>query len=561
MKLISGPVLLGFGDLFEETIGATPRKPSQRKPSTTPQKPGAAPARIYPAPARSQVTKQHGQVLRRAQTTLAQAARAAKAAIRVATPKTKIQGDEIDVMLGLVDKPLTPKQTMAVAKHKKAQASAGQAGQIARAAGQKAIKAAQNLAQATLRQKAVADRLRGKRSGRRPTRIRGLLADPVIGASVAAMLDDYYAQVGAEPDPQNPGALTDGNPDPAFAQAEGAEGGTGGAPPTDVLDNADSLPPPPPMSTFIPDMDLVGGILYDGSRGTPDGFCGSYGLMSRATDDPSGVPKTAGIDPVYHYGYVFGRYWDKGNERGIPFGDNLASNRWNHVKGRWILGDFRDSAAVHRSDGAAVVDLSEALKSPQTNSPKGVPYGPLVGNPTMPEFKGLRVDGQGRMFFLPQEAPDWLTFPLKQASALTAKKEQEAAAAAAKAEAAAAAKAQADAQAQKAQQDAANALAESQAASEAKQAESKAQGQQIAQETQASQILLQQAQAEAEQNRQAGEILLQQARQQAEWQARQAQRAPATMGPDPGYDPGYDPDPDDSGGEFDDADEASEQGT
>ena len=64
------------------------------------------------------------------------------------------------------------------------------------------------------------------------------------------------------------------------------------------------------------------------------------------------------------------------------------------------------------------------------------------------------------MFWLPQEAPEWLTFPLRQAAAITAQAAAKAAEEARKADALALAKIQADLALAQTEQDAANALAE-----------------------------------------------------------------------------------------------------
>jgi hypothetical protein len=168
----------------------------------------------------------------------------------------------------------------------------------------------------------------------------------------------------------------------------------------------------------------------------------------------------------------------------------------------------------------------EAYQSASKNNPYGVPYGPLVGNPGMPDFAHMRVDAAGNMFWLPQEAPDWLTFPIKQAAALTAQAAKKAEEEAAKAAAAAEAKARADEASAQAAQDAANALAESQATSAAKVAQTEEETKQAQAETQAQQALVQQQAAETaekgvetEQMKQAGELMLAEAKRQQEYLA------------------------------------------
>jgi hypothetical protein len=213
-----------------------------------------------------------------------------------------------------------------------------------------------------------------------------------------------------------------------------------------------------------------------------------------------------------HYGVVWGLY-DKDLNGGLPGGDELDKSAWNHFKGGKGRGDWHSA-----------LDPGGAFQSVTVNSPQGKQYGPLVGNPVMKDFARMRVDAAGNMFWLPQEAPDWLTFPIKQAAALTAQAAKKAEEEAAKAAAAADAKVKADAAAAQAAQDAANALAESQAASTAKVAKGEEETKQASAETQAQQALVQQQTAETtakgletEQMKQAGELMLSQARRQEEY--------------------------------------------
>lgn len=578
---IPGNALLGFNDYFADSerdvVGAASSRravPKRllsakiSKASRTTYRKGSGQMSGLP---RSAVTAQHGKVMRSARVVAAKAAKAVSVAraslqkhLQAAAGRKKvvIGLDEAigNVEIGGVDDPttmgyveigaaaagtLTPRAKLAVKRHNEALARADKDAKALARQTLKTKAAVVALAKQLSSQRAVSAKLQGKKRGAARTRLRGdaSLELDLLGQAAQAIFQEYYDSVGAAPDPANPGYLDDGTPDPAYAAASprsapetAAESDSFESP----LDSGVELPPPPPMDTFISDMEAVGGILYDGSKGTPDGYVGSYGLMTRTTDIDSGVPDTLGIDPVFHYGFVFGRYDADGVEKGIRWGSNLPSGVWNHVKGRWILGAFREDAFVHKSGGLAQVDAATALTSIRVSNPKGVSYGPLIGNPAMPNFKGMRVDGSGRMFWLPQEAPDWLTYPLKQAAALTAQKEKAAAEAAAKAEALQRAKDAADAAAAQAQQEAANALAESQAASaarvadiqtasEAKAAEAKSQAEaqqqlvetersktarrdvETSQQKQVGDLLLQQAQADAEQERRVTDLLIQQA--------------------------------------------------
>jgi hypothetical protein len=544
MDRIDGDVLLGFGDFFSgyDDIGADKKAPPAKK--------GAAPVQVLPyvKPKRTQTVQQHGKVLRHAHDVALKAAQSigqaqhllARKAMTVTPPRpvastraaaAKLAGRRVSVGADVAAK-MSPRAALAVKRHNDAVTKSRQAAKVLAQHALKTKASVQALAKHMVTQKKLSKTMRTPAHGgvrhlptgkmKTPVHVGALLADPVVGPQVAKLFHDYYTTIGADPDPSNPGYLTDGSPDPAMMPVDASADPTLADPTLSdpslaaddsPVDSGQDLPPPADMSTFIPDMAAVGGIAYNGSKGTPSGYVVSYGLATRKTDIPSGYVKAAGIDPTEHYGYVFGRYHDDGAEKGVPFGDFKNSTGWNHVHGRYHSG----IGSWHNP-----CDPSEAFGSNSKTNPKGVSYGPLVGNPSMPDFKGMRVDAQGNMFWLPQEAPDWLTFPLKQAAAMTAQAAAKAAADAAAADAAAAAKAQADAAAAQAAQDAANALSESQSASQQKIAQGEA-------ETQAQQALVQQQQAdtaaqavETEQTKQAGQLLLSQAQQDQE-QGKQVQ--------------------------------------
>lgn len=497
MQKINGPSLLGFTEFFTPTdvVGAT--KLNLRKsliaPGKTPTKTGKPGSYVVK---KNPTVQNHGKVLSTARTIAAKAVKAAAGALRAASKKPPA------THVGVVARATTPKQKQAVAKAQAATAKAHALAQKAGAAGVSTKKAAIELAKHAKNQKALADRMRGKGGA---TRVRGNVE---IGYD---QLEQYYDMVGADPDMNNPGFLTDGTTDPAYATPDSAAADAGLDLGLSPGDTATALPPPPAMSEPVPDLTVVGGIMYNGEHGTPDGYVGSYRLFTRETDIPSAPGSSPGIDGSAHYGYVWGQYNDTGPEKGIPWGDeNTVSGKWNHIHGRHWL--------IHRLP-VEQVDFPAAMGSIQNENPNHVSYGPLVGNPAMPAFAGMRVDSAGRMGWYPQEAPDWLTAPLKQAAALTAQAAQKAAAEAAAADAAIAAKAAADQAAAQAAQDAANALAESQEVSAANVAQSQ-------QETQAQQMMVDQAKADqaaqmmqAQQGQQVNDMMLQQAQRQQAYMA------------------------------------------
>lgn len=531
-KKISGPALCGFADYFEPTpfVGAAPRATGQRK--QTAHGPTGKPG-LLKAPPKSKTVAQHSAVLKKAQSVLTATHATVKKAAQLTLAKPAaptVRRSSARVVMGhggqFVVVGATAAQSPKVkAAQKKLQAAQAKVKKLTDDATKKtkvAHASVTRLASQITHQKNIARKM----TGHRPA------AHPLAPSRAAHRVMGY---VGADPsnppDPNNPGFLMDGSLDPNYVSPSD-EGATS----SDPLADMTNLPPPPPMNTFIPDYTAVGGVLYQNQKGMPDGFCLSYWFASgtggpnqkRATDHQVTID-TWGIDGTEHHGYVFGKFWDKAQPGGIAFGDDLKSGVWNHVHGRHILG----------SEGWwTEVPASEAYQSYAKNSPQGTPFGPLIGNPLMSDFVGMRVDGNGNMFWLPQEAPDWLTFPLKQAASLTAQATAKAQADAQAAAAAAAAKAAADAAAAQAAQDAQNALAESQAQSESRVQATQTASAQAAQDLEERKLAAQQAAADAElQRQQAQQALVE--RQAALQAAQQEDAAAAAQGGYGGSGGGY----------------------
>ena len=534
MSTIDGPALLGFSDFFStDNVGAADRgygseigaakKPAAKAPAK------AGPAgkyfKAYPKPARTQTVQSHGKVLKKSRNVATKAAKTIGVAMHllsrkpaVASPAAKLHGRTVHVGADVAAK-MTPKAKAAVAKHNAAVAKAKKASQVLAHHAVKTRDAVKTLAKKMVAQKKTSKFLRTPLK-KRAVHVGELLADPIVGEQVAQMLGEYYESIGADPDPANPGYLTDGSPDPAAATAGPAPSDADlGLPAEDpvsaVVDSGADLPPPLAMSEPIVSMEQVGGIAYDGSKGRPNGYLGSYGLFTRDTEEDARGGKVAGSDSGRNYhGFVWGSFDQDQIPNGVPYGGRLKEDTWHLLHGRWVR-----SGEGNWSDD---VSEAEAFASSQKTAPNGQKFGPLVGNPGMPDFKALRVDSQGNIFWLPQEAPDWVTFPIKQAAALTARAEAEADAAEKKAAAAAAAKIAADNAAAQAAQEAANALAESAAASTAKIAKGEEETKQAAEttkqqatETEAQQALVKQqaedttAQAvETQQTKEAGTLML-----------------------------------------------------
>ena len=226
-------ILLGFSDFFD-AVGAV-KKPAP-KPAGGKTGKGSKTFKPYPKPALTSGVKGHkkalktghsailkaGKALGRAQLLLAHkpAAKLPPAVTKSVAPAArnlvKITGKNV-VLGATVAAKMSPKAMRAVQIHNAAVAKAKKAAQVLAQHALKTKKSVQHLAKKMVEQKKTMKQLRSpKRPG---THVGDLLADPVIGEHVAEMLGEYYESVGADPDPANPGFLTDGSPDPAAGAA------------------------------------------------------------------------------------------------------------------------------------------------------------------------------------------------------------------------------------------------------------------------------------------------------------------------------------------------------
>ncbi len=488
---IPGPPLAGFADMFttdDVYMGASAAKPrAPMKPSLDAKRATVPAKKVVPGKGkmsglkRNETVAEHARTLKSGKVTAAKAVSAVSKAVTLLKRKPPAK----PVVLGAAaTAKLTPKAQAALRKQNAAATKSVKASQDLAAAARTAKKTAVTLAKALQNQRKVATAIR--RRGR----------TAVGGEDMQALLEQYYVAIGAEPDPQNPGSLTDGSMDPA---------GVLNMPMDDViaespLDYADELPPAPSMDTVIADMAAVGGIPYNGEKGWPRYSKGSYIYFYGPQNERGGM-----------FGMVWG--WDKMNwpNSGDPI-------RWIKRFGQ-AAGTGNDNWDDGFGDDGGAVNAS-AANDPRNNT-TGMVYGPIIGNPAMKDFAGMRFDSKGRAFWLPQEAPEWITFPLRQAAAQAAQEEKKAALAAAKVEEAARAKEAADMAAERARADAAALLAERQAESEAKVQATQQQTQAAQQEVQAQSELLEQAKvdreraaAEAAQQREVDAMLIEQARRQ-----------------------------------------------
>lgn len=346
---IPGDPIIGLNDLFVGLAKAgTPAPPRQPPPAGA--RGGKGPAKGTAGPG----TKEGHAAAKAASINVLQAGKkllnvASKAAASVQKYKTAVKVGEHSpiiplepvgvrengkVVLGAATKaPLTPAQIAAVQKHVNSVARTAAANrrlstlaQKAQKVGTAAIAASKNTTAA------IAAALQPKwrpggtttvlghqsfMAGLEPDCYLGLLQDPILGGEVAQLLEEYYTAIGATPDPANPGFLTDGSPDPAFADPNAANSpGAGdleaGLPPADdggmgpvtapdgtvIYDPATdpAVVPVPQRGGSLPQDEAnlkwdhvpEDGIPYDGSKGLPQDSVGSWNVFYGTTKDKYG---------------------------------------------------------------------------------------------------------------------------------------------------------------------------------------------------------------------------------------------------------------------------------
>jgi hypothetical protein len=464
MEKIPGPALCGFHNLFEGGSSVDERFDSELL--------GAAPKPHQPK--QSKTIAQHAKTLKHARKVLAQShakvvAAAKKTLAKPPTPpargpaKVVVHGDGYTIIgasaMAAVNQ---PKVRAAVAKLKAARTKQEKAASAAAKKTKAAHVTVTALANQIKKHEGVAKKLSGK-GGK--VGVHGFIG---VDANGLWPGDPGYDPT-TDPDASGSGGYTT-TTSPSAAQIDPNTGAaTNPALDVDTLVAAANAAPVP-FVNYIADSSIYPIIKYSGERGTPDGYLGSLGLFWRQTDHYV-EPKTAMIDGTEHYGYVWGRYPDESNVGGVPWGGNFPAGQWNHVHG------YYNGVRHYDWFNEPAPDAGTVAQSYNQASPRGVQYGPIVGNPALKDFADLRMDGNGVVFWMANEAPDWATAPLKAQAALTAAAAAKAQKDADAAAAAAQAKAAADAAAALAAQNAQNALDEANAASAARQQASQASGQ------------------------------------------------------------------------------------
>lgn len=433
---------------------------------------------------------------------------------------TAVRGDGTVVLGAVLPKGLTPKQKTAVQKHVQAVAKNVAATRRLAALAQKAQKVGGGAL--TFSQKAALDLKKAAapkwRTG--PTTV-----------------GDYYACIGAEPDPNNPGFLTDGSldpamvdpsmadpsmfdpyattPDPAAAQDD-ATGPVYGPDGTLLYDpNTDPMITPVPVrgQALTPDEAQVtfekvpeDGVVYNGARGLPVNCIGSWNVFYGSQKGPEGF----GIP-----GFL----------RGSLDGGNLIQWVYNAPE----FGDASFRVAPRTFQTAATSGAPDAAAVQANSLQRG--WGPVIGNPRDPFFANLQYATADKAYFwqgkcAPRAATAEIDMKIEQANA----KVRSANRTAALLRAAQMTKDLLDMQEAQAKQDAANALAQSAADTqsdivrkqlEAQQAQLDMQQQQADMQTsvQQQQLDMQLAQQQAQMDAQMQQMQLQMMQQQAQQEA------------------------------------------
>jgi hypothetical protein len=242
----------------------------------------------------------------------------------------------------------------------------------------------------------------------------GFHGDVVHGTWSAAhrhLVSEVLGLDSAPPDPNSPGYLTDGSPDPNYQSDSSSTGGSGTLDPS--LDPAQNygLPPPPtappplqPGVDFAPDSSLPGGgyqnddtvyhsggditkvvngaVIYDGSHPLNTNDVTSFVAVYGPSRGGAGTGEGVEPEPVGSQDYNMGLKW-----RG---GFRFKNDGWHYNWG----GD--------NQSGTEGGDKKKMGAGPHH-------WGPLVGNPQT-DFRGLRYDVDTDTFFWPRDlAPSWAT--------------------------------------------------------------------------------------------------------------------------------------------------------
>ena len=267
-------------------------------------------------------------------------------------------------------------------------------------------------------------------------------ASPSYNPSTAADATATTADAGASgypmaaPDPNFPGMLVDGSPDPNWRPTRAQD-----------LSQDDLMLPV--------DKKPDDGIPYDGRYGIPTG--NGYGAGAGATHDG--------------FGSAGGFFGGEGN----PGMHNMY--RWSQTPERWTWFHSGDMDDATEGTSQKVQNRSLAYTNPQTMQT----WGPLIGSPTNQYVKNLQyAAADDTWFWQAPNAPLWATKEADDALQALAKQAQDALAKTWAANQATIAQEQAQQQEDQAKQDAANALAQSAADTQA----NIAQQQQAAQQAQ-----------------------------------------------------------------------------
>lgn len=244
------------------------------------------------------------------------------------------------------------------------------------------------------------------------TQIHGLTDFDIVAAEMDALADMYIlGDATNPPDPNYPGYLMDGSPDPSYVDTSDVA--------TDTLDPAMDpdqnyglgQPPnqPPPLSAgvdYAPDSSLGGGFQSDNS------VYDSSSVGGDITKLVNGAIVFDGSHPFNHMdvGSRVAYYGDTGagagegvspedpNAKDYQAGGKYHGGfRW-HNDGWWYNWNGDNQRG---SEGNSVPALSKASMAHH--------WGPLIGNPQS-EFKGLRFDVGSNKWFWPRDiAPAWAT--------------------------------------------------------------------------------------------------------------------------------------------------------
>lgn len=171
--------------------------------------------------------------------------------------------------------------------------------------------------------------------------------------------------------------------------------------------------PAPPLNTTI-QVVPSDGVVYDGSKGMPPYCVASYNYWKGTPPEDTGF--VWGFDKIAFPNSGNPPRWIKvTGKRGVKADTDAGSVVLNIL----TAGAYGGVQAAASKDNWNWQDVGAGDLPDPAAASAAAGYGPLIGNPSMPDFNNLRYAvADKKWFWYPTEAPDWSTAEAKRQIAL-----------------------------------------------------------------------------------------------------------------------------------------------